>query len=355
MSSFIGISTFNDALKCLSHKHKYRQICLKTRTVCTRFHIGNKISPTAQKHRRPCRSRYFFCPARSAAQNVFAPRKSMVPFFIHNFYRISIMNTIQPRRQVHSLCDRTDANNNRLSFVVDGEKTSLSILSPSIFASFLTDRSNVPPPPSGFAAPLRAAPPPTPVHGVSYVPVVSGTDSLYGSISSLSVIAIGDRDTIWFQGTYSVFVWGRNGLRWNCRVTASPPFTITSNLCARKANKQQRSDAARRVSRSLRIHHPPALVNVNPNLESRSTETRMPIMPSPCGDSTWPRTTDTRLNKNNNVHGEYRRTTNRAGHRTPGVYRQRRLNMIPSTARNRPFRSPWWEGGGDGRCRTLSG
>lgn len=45
-------------------------------------------------------------------------------------------------------------------------------------------------------------------------------------------------------------------------------------------------------------HHPPALVSVNPNLESRSTDTRMPIIPNPCGDNTWPRTTDTRLEKN---------------------------------------------------------
>lgn len=42
-------------------------------------------------------------------------------------------------------------------------------------------------------------------------------------------------------------------------------------------------------------YHPPCLVSVNPNLASRSTETLMPMMPSPCGDTTCPRITDTRL------------------------------------------------------------
>lgn len=42
-------------------------------------------------------------------------------------------------------------------------------------------------------------------------------------------------------------------------------------------------------------YHPPCRVNVKPKRESRSTDTRMPTMPSPCGVITWPRITDTRL------------------------------------------------------------
>lgn len=42
-------------------------------------------------------------------------------------------------------------------------------------------------------------------------------------------------------------------------------------------------------------YQPPARVNVKPKRESRSTDTRMPIIPSPCGVITWPRITDTRL------------------------------------------------------------
>lgn len=42
-------------------------------------------------------------------------------------------------------------------------------------------------------------------------------------------------------------------------------------------------------------YQPPALVKVNPNRESRSTDTRIPIIPSPWGVITWPRITDTRL------------------------------------------------------------
>lgn len=134
------------------------------------------------------------------------------------------------------------------------------------------------------------------VRGKKYrwtLPFDSRVDSLYESISSFKVIIIDDKDTIWFQGTYSVLVCGLNGLRWNWSVTASPPLTITSNL-------------SRHITQWVYFwllisidftHHPPVLVNVNPNLESRSTETRMPIMPNPCGDKTWPRTTDTRLEK----------------------------------------------------------
>lgn len=54
--------------------------------------------------------------------------------------------------------------------------------------------------------------------------------SRYMSVSSLSCIATGGRTTIWFHGTNTVRVKGRNGLRWNCKVTAPPPFTNTSNL-----------------------------------------------------------------------------------------------------------------------------
>lgn len=67
------------------------------------------------------------------------------------------------------------------------------------------------------------------------LPLASDVVSLYESISSFRVILIGGKDTIWFQGTYSVLVWGLNGLRWNWRVTASPPLTITSNLFKRRA------------------------------------------------------------------------------------------------------------------------
>lgn len=42
-------------------------------------------------------------------------------------------------------------------------------------------------------------------------------------------------------------------------------------------------------------HHPPCRVNVNPKRESRSTDTRIPTIPSPCGVSTCPRIIDTRL------------------------------------------------------------
>lgn len=100
-----------------------------------------------------------------------------------------------------------------------------------------------------------------------------------------------------------------SGAETGCAGTGGSP--LRRRLSSRRTcvHESQQTTAvkrgASRVARSLRIHHPPALVNVNPNLESRSTETRMPIMPSPCGDSTWPRTTDTRLNTNNNVHSEY--------------------------------------------------
>uniref|UniRef100_A0A2M4DF32 Putative secreted protein n=1 Tax=Anopheles darlingi TaxID=43151 RepID=A0A2M4DF32_ANODA len=91
------------------------------------------------------------------------------------------------------------------------------------------------------------------------------------SWSSLSLICIctGGSTTIWFQGTKTVRVSGRNGDRWNCSVTAPPPFTSTSN-------------------------QPPWRVSVKPKRESRSTDTRIPMMPSPCGVTTWPRITDTR-------------------------------------------------------------
>lgn len=44
-------------------------------------------------------------------------------------------------------------------------------------------------------------------------------------------------------------------------------------------------------------YHPPCLVSVNPNLASLSTETLMPMMPSPWGETTCPRITDTRLHR----------------------------------------------------------
>lgn len=50
------------------------------------------------------------------------------------------------------------------------------------------------------------------------------------SSSSLSCICTGGRTTIRFQGTKTVRVKGRKGERWNCKVTAPPPFTSTSNL-----------------------------------------------------------------------------------------------------------------------------
>lgn len=42
-------------------------------------------------------------------------------------------------------------------------------------------------------------------------------------------------------------------------------------------------------------YHPPCRVSVKPNRESRSTDTRIPMIPNPCGVMTWPRITDTRL------------------------------------------------------------
>lgn len=42
-------------------------------------------------------------------------------------------------------------------------------------------------------------------------------------------------------------------------------------------------------------YHPSALVKVNPNRESLSTETLMPTIPSPCSVTTWPLITATRL------------------------------------------------------------
>lgn len=42
-------------------------------------------------------------------------------------------------------------------------------------------------------------------------------------------------------------------------------------------------------------YQPPWRVNVNPKRESRSTDTRIPMIPNPCGVTTWPRITDTRL------------------------------------------------------------
>lgn len=100
-----------------------------------------------------------------------------------------------------------------------------------------------------------------------------------------------------------------SGAETGCAGTEGSPLRRrlpSRRTCVHESQQQRRLNGALSVSRSMCIHHPPALVNVNPNLESRSTETRMPIMPSPCGDNTWPRTTDTRLNKNNNVHNEYR-------------------------------------------------
>lgn len=74
------------------------------------------------------------------------------------------------------------------------------------------------------------------------LPFESNVDSLYESISSFKVIIIDGKDTIWFQGTYSVFVWGLNGLRWNWSVTASPPLTITSNLSMHILNQYISND-----------------------------------------------------------------------------------------------------------------
>lgn len=71
------------------------------------------------------------------------------------------------------------------------------------------------------------------------LPLISIGSSLNESMSSFKVIFIGDNDTIWFQGTYNVLVWGLNGLRWNCSVTASPPLTITSNLSACNGQRQR--------------------------------------------------------------------------------------------------------------------
>lgn len=52
-----------------------------------------------------------------------------------------------------------------------------------------------------------------------------------------------------------------------------------------------------KFNQSLSTYHPPWRVSVNPKRESRSTLTRMPTMPSPCGVTTWPRITDTRLRR----------------------------------------------------------
>jgi hypothetical protein len=48
-----------------------------------------------------------------------------------------------------------------------------------------------------------------------------------------------------------------------------------------------------------KTYHPPVRVSVKPNLESLSTLTRMPTIPSPCGVTTWPLMTDTRLQEDN--------------------------------------------------------
>lgn len=128
--------------------------------------------------------------------------------------------------------------------------------------------------------------------------------------SSLSSMWTGGSTTIWFHGTKTVLVSGLNGERWNWRVTAPPPLTNTSNL-----NKQEIYETFYieqnfwfwylrkklllltnyNILVFLKTHHPPCRVSVNPNLLSLSTETRIPTIPRPCGVTTWPLITATRL------------------------------------------------------------
>lgn len=58
------------------------------------------------------------------------------------------------------------------------------------------------------------------------------------SSSSLSCIWTGGSTTMRFQGTKTVRVSGRNGERWNCKVTAPPPLTKTSNLQERVRERE---------------------------------------------------------------------------------------------------------------------
>lgn len=50
------------------------------------------------------------------------------------------------------------------------------------------------------------------------------------------------------------------------------------------------------IKKSFISYHPPVLVRVKPNLDSLSTDTRIPTIPRPCGDTTCPLITATRLN-----------------------------------------------------------
>lgn len=56
------------------------------------------------------------------------------------------------------------------------------------------------------------------------------TFGIFESDSSTSFIWTGGRTMIWFHGTNTVRVKGRNGARWNCNVIAPPPLTKMSNL-----------------------------------------------------------------------------------------------------------------------------
>lgn len=72
-----------------------------------------------------------------------------------------------------------------------------------------------------------------------------------------------------FQGTLTIWLWGRKGLRPNCKVTAPPPFTRRSN-------------------------HPSSRVSVKPS-RGVLVLTRTPISPIPIDVTTCPRTTADRL------------------------------------------------------------
>lgn len=67
-------------------------------------------------------------------------------------------------------------------------------------------------------------------------------------------------------------------------------------------------------------YHPPCRVNVKPKRESRSTDTRMPIIPSPCGVITCPRITDTRLHN-----GKCHRTKSNDGKKKKKKKKKKRL------------------------------
>lgn len=92
---------------------------------------------------------------------------------------------------------------------------------------------------------------------------------------SISIYSFGDELTS-FHGIVIIWLWGLNGDRPNCNVTAPPPLTRRSN-------------------------HPSSRVRVNPS-RGVLVLTRTPMRPKPRAVVTLPRTTAERLQTNNNLY-----------------------------------------------------